>query len=139
MSISVKVLLENPLTINNEPSIARFVTSISNFFPPQISHFEPYKPNKDNYLFWTLDQGNDYKVKFFRDKPCELELIHRYCNLEVLILFAFWLHKNNDVMELQIKRVDFDKNKLDENKLDENILIKFKNMFGFKALNIVFE
>ena len=38
----------------------------------------PYMPNQGDTLFWTLDTGNDIKVKFFDTAPNEVEIIHRY-------------------------------------------------------------
>lgn len=40
--------------------------------------FEPYKPNEHDDTFWTLDSGNNWKIKFFRETPDVFELIYRY-------------------------------------------------------------
>jgi hypothetical protein len=42
------------------------------------SRFEPYKPNEHDDSFWTVDYGNDWKVKFFDDEPYIFEIIYRY-------------------------------------------------------------
>ena len=51
----------------------------------------PYKPNKHDNTFWTLDIGNDWKVKFFPDEPNTMEIIHRYGNKEAIKALASWV------------------------------------------------
>ncbi len=41
--------------------------------------FTPYHPDHDE-LFWTVDSGNDWKVKFFHDDPYSFRLTYRYAN-----------------------------------------------------------
>ncbi len=38
----------------------------------------PYKPNEWDDSFWTVDAGNDWKVKFYEDDNTVFEVIHRY-------------------------------------------------------------
>jgi hypothetical protein len=38
----------------------------------------PYMPNNGDDTFWTVDEGNDIKIKFFNHRRNELEVIHRY-------------------------------------------------------------
>ena len=38
----------------------------------------PYKPNEWDNSFWTIDAGNDWKIKFFEDNDNVFEIIHRY-------------------------------------------------------------
>lgn len=40
--------------------------------------FEPYKPNTSDDFYWTVDAGNNWKVKFFHEDPYAFELIYRY-------------------------------------------------------------
>lgn len=40
--------------------------------------FRPYCPNENDTWFWTIDSGNDWKVKFFEDDPNAFEIIYRY-------------------------------------------------------------
>jgi len=40
--------------------------------------FSPYKPNEKDDTFWTLDSGNDWKVKFYPESPNIFEIIYRY-------------------------------------------------------------
>lgn len=40
--------------------------------------FAPYRPNEDDDYYWTLDSGNNWKVKFLPDEPNCFEVIHRY-------------------------------------------------------------
>ena len=51
----------------------------------------PYKPNEHDDYYWTVDHGNDWKVKFFRDEPCVMEIIHRYNNAEAVKSLANWV------------------------------------------------
>lgn len=41
----------------------------------------PYKPNEGDSYFWTLDGGNDWKVKFFEEDPTRFDIIYRYNHL----------------------------------------------------------
>lgn len=38
----------------------------------------PYMPNDGDDYFWTLDGGNNWKLKFDKDCPNEFEIYHRY-------------------------------------------------------------
>lgn len=38
----------------------------------------PYKPNEWDDSFWTVDAGNDWKIKFFDNDEHAFEVIHRY-------------------------------------------------------------
>lgn len=40
--------------------------------------FQAYCPNKSDYFFWTVDEGNDWKLKFIQEEPGELWIYHRY-------------------------------------------------------------
>lgn len=51
--------------------------------------FEPYKPNEQDDSLWTLDQGNDWKVKF-HDKR-KMEVIHRYHNESATKALSLWI------------------------------------------------
>lgn len=42
------------------------------------SSFQPYKPNENDDYFWTLDAGNDWKVKFFEEDYKSFGIIYRY-------------------------------------------------------------
>lgn len=65
----------------------RFAKIVSNLFP-HSSNFDPYKPNEWDDSFWTLDQGNDYKLKFLSDEPNKVELRHRYDNVVSMVAWA---------------------------------------------------
>jgi hypothetical protein len=43
-----------------------------------VNDIEPYKPNEDDDLYWTIDSGNDWKVKFFADNPKRVQIRFRY-------------------------------------------------------------
>lgn len=51
----------------------------------------PYKPNEHDDSFWTVDDGNDWKVKFFNDDLNLIEIIHRYRNKEAINNLTYWL------------------------------------------------
>lgn len=38
----------------------------------------PYKPNELNDSFWTIDSGNDWKIKFYKEDNSIFEIIHHY-------------------------------------------------------------
>lgn len=38
----------------------------------------PYQPNDGDNSYWTLDPGNNWKVKFYDEEPKKFEVIHRY-------------------------------------------------------------
>lgn len=42
------------------------------------ANFEPYKPNENDDYFWTLDAGNDWKLKFFENYPDRFAITFRY-------------------------------------------------------------
>jgi len=50
----------------------------------------PYKPDDDSY-FWTVDMGNDWRVKFFPDNQDTMEIIHRYKNMGAVSALSRWI------------------------------------------------
>ena len=44
----------------------------------------PYMLNDTNDYFWTVDNGNNWKIKFFPEDPRKIEIIHRYTNQEAV-------------------------------------------------------
>ncbi len=38
----------------------------------------PYMPNEGDDTFWTVDEGNDWKIQFYPDKLSEFEVRFRY-------------------------------------------------------------
>lgn len=53
--------------------------------------FEPYMPNEGDDTFWTVDMGNDWKVKFFDDNLRVMEIYHRYHVKEAIEALATWV------------------------------------------------
>ncbi len=50
-----------------------------------ISHqfeFEPYMTTEGDHSYWTVDPGNDWKIKFIDNKT--FQLIHRYSQSPVV-------------------------------------------------------
>jgi len=56
----------------------RLIDFLSITIEGRCGGFQPYKPNENDDTFWTLDSGNDWKVKFFPDEPSCFELRYRY-------------------------------------------------------------
>lgn len=54
--------------------------------------FKPYCPNDPDDYYWTLDGGNDWKLKFSPDQPTTFEVIYRYnTGNDYEAAFALWL------------------------------------------------
>lgn len=52
----------------------------------------PYvPPAKKSDYFWTCDDDNDWKVKFFDDDPKKVEIVHRYKNTIAMTSLAEWI------------------------------------------------
>ncbi len=43
-----------------------------------VYDIDPYKPNEDDDRYWTIDSGNDWKVKFFVLHPNRVQIRYRY-------------------------------------------------------------
>lgn len=63
-------------TPESRKSLAGILSTVIGLRPPG-PEFEPYRPNDDD-LFWTLDRGNDWAVKFFLDEPFVFEISYRH-------------------------------------------------------------
>jgi hypothetical protein len=50
----------------------------------------PYKPNEHDDCYWTLDHGNDWKVKFDLEDN-SIEIIHRYKNENATKGLTLWV------------------------------------------------
>lgn len=74
-------------TAKGRAEIAGIVSRTVNAF--DITGF-PYKPNENDDYYWTVDVGNDWKVRFFADCPHDFEIIHRYDNREVVEGISRW-------------------------------------------------
>lgn len=55
-----------------------FAKFLSNTIEGREVESLPYKPNEDDTFYWTLDVGNNWKVKFFEESPEIFQIIHRY-------------------------------------------------------------
>ena len=40
--------------------------------------FVPYRPNENDFSFWTLDSNNDWKLKIYIDEPEVIDIYYRY-------------------------------------------------------------
>ena len=56
----------------------RLASAVSRCVDCRQPGFEPYKPNAHNDTYWTVDSGNDWKVRFPQDATASFELVHRY-------------------------------------------------------------
>lgn len=63
---------------NKEDHRFSLACRLSNIIEGETVGTLPYAPNQDDTWFWTLDLGNDWKVKFFEDDPNVFEIIYRY-------------------------------------------------------------
>lgn len=52
----------------------------------------PYKPNEHDDFFWTLDSGNDWKLKFNEQNTSRFEVYYRYHG-RMEEVFVQWLTK----------------------------------------------
>jgi hypothetical protein len=43
-----------------------------------LREFQPYCPNEKDDFFWTIDGGNDWKLKFLEDQPNRVQIWYRY-------------------------------------------------------------
>ena len=63
----------------------------------------PYQPEDDSFsFFWIVDAGNDWRVRFFRGIPDELEIVHRLGENEELrqVGLVGWIaHRLNGKIE----------------------------------------
>lgn len=70
------------------PQKQRFAEAVAKLFMND-SDFQPYRPNDADWDFWTVDQGNDWKLKFLADNAVQVR--HRYSNGEAMTSLAGWL------------------------------------------------
>lgn len=70
--------LTHRVDYSDSKSRARLAKYLSLVIEGADSNELPYKPNKDDDYFWTLDLANDWKVKFIEDAPSQFEIIYRY-------------------------------------------------------------
>lgn len=61
-----------PYDIASKPAKTQLVKSISGLIEGNRSVFEPYRPNEYDWDFWTLDSGNDWKIKFYENNTFEI-------------------------------------------------------------------
>jgi len=72
------MLFELTYPLDTPEKRKHFAERLSALFP-SVGEFQPYKPNENDDYFWTLDQHNDWKVKFFRTPiECRFNLTYRY-------------------------------------------------------------
>lgn len=58
--------------------LASRIIEVSASRPIELDGPLPYMPNEGKTSFWTLDQGNDWKIKFSDEFTANFEIIHRY-------------------------------------------------------------
>ncbi len=51
---------------------------LSHLIEGQARRGVPFMPNDGDTLFWTLDSGNDWKLKFHESEPNVFEVYQRY-------------------------------------------------------------
>lgn len=108
---------------------------------PHSKGFSPYMPNEGNDLFWTIDQGNDYKIKFFDDDSSKVELVHRYFDVVSLMAEAELLKlltgaDRIEILEHMKKSLDSGDETLmlfDEGNLSKAFLIGYRHNDTFES------
>lgn len=86
--------LKSPRSYSTAHSRERFAEYLSAILQVGKDRtFQPYKPNADDDLYWTLDAGNDWKVRFMPDDSGIFEIRYRYSvgNPEQEAALAGWL------------------------------------------------
>lgn len=73
--MDVKLIFKNELFVTNEQKQA-FAQLASKTLGDDQFGFEPYRPNDWDWDFWTIDNGTDFKVKFWGAR--EVQFVHRY-------------------------------------------------------------
>lgn len=76
-------------TSENREGMAKYISSIIE--RGKRCDSLPYKPNENDDYFWTLDSGNDWKVKFFEDSLLSFEIVHRYNNQKATYALSLWI------------------------------------------------
>lgn len=56
----------------------RLAKFISNSIEGKEERELPYKPNEYDSYYWTVDMGNNWKLKFYEEDPFSFSIIHRY-------------------------------------------------------------
>lgn len=75
----MRLKLKTPLeTETDRESFAVLLASII-VFPRS---YQPYKPDALDSFYFTIDEGNNWKVKFSQTEPDVFEVYHRYQNSE---------------------------------------------------------
>ena len=69
--------LTNKTDYKDWPARRNLATALSRMVCTNI-HFTPYNPQPEDNYFYTLDSGNNWKLKFFEDKPFVFEITFRY-------------------------------------------------------------
>lgn len=102
-------------------------------FAKKLSHFinwrgfEPYKPNENDDSFWTIDEGNNWKVKFHSDK------YHSDKNSEEDNVFELVYRYDNRIMGSAKKLADFEAHETPE--IPSEILSKWVAwLYGYEII-----
>jgi hypothetical protein len=91
--MNIKIVFENQTFAQRaeRQRIAEFLASTINGYYCFCANGFPYKPNLPDDYFWTLDEGNDWKVRFFEDHAKSFQIIHRYNNYEAIKGLSEWV------------------------------------------------
>lgn len=87
----MKVTFDNNIdlsSLSERLEIAHYIATVVN----RCDHENyPYKPNESDSFYWTVDESNDWKVKFFPNDPKSFQIIHRYNNAKAVLGLSEWL------------------------------------------------
>jgi hypothetical protein len=61
---------------------ARVAEMVTNIIDGRAENGVPYRPNGRDDTYWTVDSGNDWKIKFDEQEIGTFELIFRYSDKE---------------------------------------------------------
>ena len=90
MTIKVKIPRHDLTSSKSRFDMARYVSGAICAGQANPDHI-PYKPMEHDDSFWTVDEGNDWKVRFFHDEPDTFAIVHRYDNQQAIAALAGWL------------------------------------------------
>lgn len=85
----MKIKLNKPATARTREEIAKLAAATVDAGLGRAD--TPYKPNDDDDTFWTVDQGNDWKLKFSEFDPSVFMVEHRYRDKSAVEGLTRWL------------------------------------------------
>ena len=91
MTVSFIIRSDKPITDKDERKAIAEIVSGTIEAGRYKDCFVPYMPMDHDSFFWTVDTGNDWKVKFSEENLTDFEIFHRYNNNEVVKGLSTWI------------------------------------------------